>query len=162
DPSNKMVPYSPPLPSLVARHGISWNSFFALSDALLRIYERAKIPALRKRAVELCTKWVLERQEQSGDWAGIFPPMLNGVIALTLQGYALDSGPVRKGMEAIEKFAWEDEEGFRIQACVSPVWDTVLSTIALVDAGVLPQDKRLEGAIDWIKERQLLVGHGDW
>ena len=162
NPSQKKIPYSPPLPVLVRRHGISWTSLFGLGDSLVRAYERIGVPALRKRALERCTQWILDRQEKSGDWAGIFPPMLNSVIALLLQGYDPNSEPVKKGLEAIDNFAWEDFEGLRIQACVSPVWDTVLSAISLVDSGTEPGDKRLERAMAWVKERQLNVEYGDW
>jgi squalene-hopene/tetraprenyl-beta-curcumene cyclase len=88
--------------------------------------------------------------------------MINGVIALWLQGYGLDSEPVRKGLEAIEEFSWEDADGLRIQACESPVWDTALSTIALIDSGTDRERDELRGAARWVLDRQLLVGHGDW
>ena len=89
--------------------------------------------------------------------------MINGVLSLTLRGYTLDSDPVRKGIEAIERFAWKDTNGFRIQACVSPVWDTALSTIALCDSGsVNPDDPRLKHAMEWIANEQILEDYGDW
>ena len=86
----------------------------------MKTYERVSVPAIRKRALDRCTQWILDRQETSGDWAGIFPPMLNSIIALTLQGYEQDSDPVKKGLQAIESFAWEDDEGLRIQAVIPP------------------------------------------
>lgn len=70
---------------------------------------------------------------------------------------------MRLGLEAVERSAWQDKGGKRIQACVSPVWDTVLTTIALCDAGLLSQtNEHLTRAVDWIKDRQLLGREGDW
>jgi squalene-hopene/tetraprenyl-beta-curcumene cyclase len=88
--------------------------------------------------------------------------MMNGVIALTLQGYTLDSDPVRKGIEAIHRFAWEDESGYRIQACNSPIWDTALGTIGMIDSKADPSDPRFEKAMTWVLKHQILVEHGDW
>jgi squalene-hopene/tetraprenyl-beta-curcumene cyclase len=167
DPADKRIPYAPSLSELIVktmkREGSRWRTLFAAADRFLKFYEkRGKSFRVRAFALKKCESWILEHQEKSGDWAGIFPPMVNSVLALTLQGYALDSDPVKRGIEAIDRFAWEDELGYRIQACVSPVWDTALAAIGLVDAGVEGSDAKLKGAIDWILERQLVVEYGDW
>lgn len=162
NPRRKKVSYAEPVLDVARRDGIGWKTLFGLVDAFLRSYERVKIKALRGRAIDRCTEWILEHQEGSGDWAGIFPPMINGVIALTLQGYGPESEAIRKGLEAIERFSWEDECGMRIQACESPVWDTALSSIALLDTGVERARAELRGAVDWVLKRQILVDYGDW
>jgi squalene-hopene/tetraprenyl-beta-curcumene cyclase len=84
------------------------------------------------------------------------------MIALLLEGYGADSRPIKKGLQAMNNFAWEDEEGLRIQACVSPVWDTALSSISLMDCGVSQTSPSLKGAVKWILDRQLNVDYGDW
>jgi squalene-hopene/tetraprenyl-beta-curcumene cyclase len=162
NPRDKRVPYSSSVLDLTMKHGLGWKAVFGTADVLLRVYERTKVGALRDRALQQCTRWILDRQEETGDWAGIFPPMINSILALTLQGYGLESEPVRKGLEAIENFSWEDKDGFRIQACQSPVWDTALSAISLIDSGVDRARESLQGAVRWVLERQLLVDYGDW
>lgn len=162
NPKRKNVPYSESLPSVFWGHGPGWRLLFTLADRALRVYEPRRFGPLRRRALERCTEYVLSRQEDTGDWGGIFPPMLNGVLALTLQGFGLDSEPVRKGLAALEAFSWEDPEGYRIQACVSPVWDTVLSVIALIDCGVPREDSRLKAAMKWVVDRQVREPCGDW
>ncbi|KAL1863145.1 hypothetical protein Daus18300_008138 [Diaporthe australafricana] len=117
---------------------------------------------LRQFARQQCVKWILEHQEKSGDWAGIIPPMHAGVQALLLERLSIGSEPVRGGIEAIERFTCQDGQGKRLQACVSPVWDTVLMVRGLCDAGVASDDPRLQKAVDWIKGRQLLGPEGDW
>lgn len=118
--------------------------------------------SLRDYALKKSEEWILRHQEEDGDWAGIFPPMVNGVIALCLNGHGLDSPPVKKGLQAIERFGIDDEEGFRIQACVSPVWDTVLSLIGFLDCGFDAHDSRFTKAVNWVRNEQILVDHGDW
>jgi squalene-hopene/tetraprenyl-beta-curcumene cyclase len=166
DSKDKEIPYSSSLTKVLLEHGLSWRTVFTAADSLLRLYERGKVDRLRELALNRCEKWVLDHQEPGGDWAGIFPPMINGVLALTLRGYPLDSDPVKKGIEAIERFGWIDQTGFRIQACVSPVWDTALSTVALCDSTHSEvhskSDPRLKRAMDWIMNEQILVDYGDW
>ena len=166
DPSRKHVPYRPSLAATLLREGPGWKVFFNASDALLRGYDALRhagpLPRLRQRALRECERWVVEHQEASGDWGGIFPPMLNGVLSLHLAGHALDSGPVRRGLEAIEHFGILDGEGFRIEACQSPVWDSALSLIALADSGQDGRDPRLERVRRWIEGKQILDEHGDW
>jgi squalene-hopene/tetraprenyl-beta-curcumene cyclase len=160
------VPYRESIVDSLRKHGPGWRSFFVASDLLLRSHERLRrlppLAAVRANAVKECMRWILERQEPSGDWAGIFPPMLNGVLALVAEGYALDSDPVRRGLEAIERFSIDDAEGFRIEACQSPVWDTILSLIGLLDAGADPADPRLVAARRWVEGMQLTNEWGDW
>lgn len=166
DPAQKRVAYRESVFGTLRRHGPGWKAFFNASDVLMRAYEAASglgpLRAVRARALRACEQWILEHQEKTGDWGGIFPPMLNGVLALRLQGYALDAEPVRRGLAAIEGFSRSDAEGFRIEACQSPVWDTILSLIGLVDAGANPADPRLVAARRWVEALQLFGEHGDW
>lgn len=156
EPSKKHVTYN-----MRASNDLTASIFVAI-DTLIHYTRGMKYNPLRPYARRQCVEWILSRQEKTGDWAGIFPPMHFGVLALLLEGFSLQDEPVRKGLEAIERFAWEDQNGKRIQSCVSPVWDTVLMTIGLCDAGMLRDDENLRRAIDWVKQRQLLGQEGDW
>jgi len=166
EPGRKDVPYRASVLDTLRREGAGWKAFFSAGDALLRAHERARdfplLSDLRARALRECERWVLERQEASGDWAGIFPPMLNGVLALHVAGHPLESDPVRRGLEAIEHFGILDGEGFRIEACQSPVWDSALSLIGLADSGHDGADPRLAAVRAWIERKQILDEHGDW
>jgi squalene-hopene/tetraprenyl-beta-curcumene cyclase len=166
NPKNKRIPYSEPLLSVLRATGASWKSFFTATDPLLRGYEMlrerrgGKLAALRRHAVRRCEEWVLERQEQGGDWAGIFPPMVNGVLALYANGRKPEDESLKRLLEAIERFTIEDEAGFRVEPCQSPVWDTILMMVALLDAGL--GDETLETSRAWITKLQVLCDRGDW
>ncbi len=166
DPATKRVPYRPSVPATLWREGPGWKAFFNASDAVLRAHDAVRgigpLRGLRARALRACEAWVLAHQEATGDWGGIFPPMLNGVLALVLQGHALDSDPVRRGLAALEAFSISDAEGFRVEACQSPVWDSILALIGLLDAGAAPADPRVVAATRWIEARQLTDARGDW
>lgn len=166
DPSNKNLPYSEPITRVIAKTGASWASFFTGADLFLRGYEAitarvgGPMKKLRKYALAKCEEWILERQEHNGDWGGIQPPMLNGILALYLNGFSVEKGPLALGLEAMERFSYEDEAGFRVEACQSPVWDTILMMIGLVDSGCV--DASLSRPRAWIEDKQILVKRGDW
>ena len=132
---------------------------FTVVDKVINQLGGLRTFPLRTYARQQCIKWILEHQEAAGDWAGIFPPMHTGLLALKLEGFGTTDSCMIRGLEAVERFAWQDKEGGkRMQACVSPVWDTILMSIALCDTG---NAERLVKAIHWVKSRQLLVP-GDW
>ncbi|OQE42414.1 hypothetical protein PENCOP_c004G02739 [Penicillium coprophilum] len=161
DCTNKNVPYGLPLWDLMSQGEFTGLAFGVLDKVLSQLNGLRSVPLLRAYARKQCMKWILERQEKSGDWAGIFPPMHASMYAFTLEGYKLEDDPVRLGFQALERFAWEDENGKRIQACVSPVWDTALMTIGLCDA-MSPNKQTIDQALKWIRARQLLEPRGDW
>ncbi|OOG00840.1 hypothetical protein ASPCADRAFT_511717 [Aspergillus carbonarius ITEM 5010] len=161
NPTNKNVPYGSSFWELLSQRDIPGLAFTVVDKLLYQLDGLRSIPLLRSYARRQCMKWILERQEPSGDWAGIFPPMHASVYAFVLEGYKLDDLPVRLGIQAIENFAWEDEKGKRIQPCVSPVWDTALMSIGLCDA-MSHDQQTLDRAITWIRNRQLLEPRGDW
>lgn len=160
DPSNKIVPYSPAMTKSEGRHPVTLG--FTMLDKLLYRLGGLKRQPWRGRARRRCVRWILKHQEHEGDWAGIIPPMHAGIQALLLEGYTLQDDVVRRGIEAVERFTWEDHRGKRLQSCISPVWDTVLMTRSLCDAGVNSRDVRLQNASRWIRSKQLLGPQGDW
>lgn len=166
DPSNKSIPYAEPLTTVLRKTGASWSTFFTAVDRVLVGYEsllkheKSPVGRLRAKALAKCEEWMLERQEHNGDWGGIFPPMLNTVLALHLLGYPTNDGPLALGLEAIERFTVSDPGGFRVEPCQSPVWDTVLMMIGLLDSGSTDPD--LARVRDWLAALQILEDRGDW
>lgn len=160
DATHKMIPYITSYTELFKSDGIAFT--FAVVDKILILLGGLRKFLLRDYSRRKCMNWILEHQEESGDWAGIFPSMHLGLLALVLEGYSPTDSPVRRGLEAVERFVWQDCKGKRVQASVSPVWDTVLMVIGLCDAGVSGKDKHLIKAMEWLKDRQQLEAKGDW
>jgi squalene-hopene/tetraprenyl-beta-curcumene cyclase len=135
-------------------------------DKVLHRYEGMAAGSWPKRlirgaALREAERWIVARQEADGSWGGIQPPMVYSTIALTLQGYPLDHPVVAAALSGLERFTLDDEAGRRIEACQSPIWDTALAVIALVDAGVAPDDPVVEAAVDWLVDKEVTVV-GDW
>jgi len=133
-------------------------------DKALHYYERSQIwPKKMSRSVALreAERWILARQEADGSWGGIQPPMVYSTIALVLRGYSLDHPAVAAALRGLEAFTVNDDQGRRIEACQSPVWDTALAITALLDAGTTPDDPSVKGACDWLLDEEVTV-MGDW
>jgi squalene-hopene/tetraprenyl-beta-curcumene cyclase len=161
----KHLPYADSLLRVAYETGASWGTFFTAADRVLHGYERVQslggpFRKLRARALAAAETWMLERQEPNGDWAGIFPPMLNVVLALYASGRALSDPAMARGLEALERFGVHDDAGYRVEPCQSPVWDTILMAIGLLDTG--DRGPHVAKAIDWVVERQIFAQHGDW
>ena len=140
---------------------LTWKNFFIGADHLIKIYESSPIRPFKKRAIAAAERWILEHQEQTGDWGGIQPAMLNSILALHCLGYANDHPAVAKGLEALANFCIEDDNCIVLQSCVSPVWDTALALVALQEAGVPTDHPSLVKAAQWLLDLEVRR-KGDW
>lgn len=140
---------------------LTLKNFFIGLDHLLKIYEASPIRFFKKTATEKAEKWILEHQESSGDWGGIQPAMLNSILALNCLGYANDHPAVAKGLDALVNFCIEDDETLLLQSCISPVWDTALTVLAMQEAGVPDDHPSMVKAAHWLLDREVRI-RGDW
>jgi squalene-hopene/tetraprenyl-beta-curcumene cyclase len=147
-----------------------WSATFGGLDRGLHAYERhahgaAPVRAVRRAAIRRCAEWIIARQERDGCWGGIQPPWVYSLIALHLLGYQLDHPVIKRGLSGLERFTITEDtqEGpvRRMEACQSPVWDTVLAMIALSDAGLPADHPALTRAASWVLEEEI-AGPGDW
>lgn len=141
--------------------GDFWSRMFVVLDWALRHYERRPVGPLRRRALRSAERWIVERQERDGSWGGIQPPWVWSIVALRALGYPLDHPVLERAFDGLDRFTVEDEKGRRLEACQSPVWDTALAAIALLDAGLPPEHEAVEQAAEWLAGREVLV-RGDW
>ena len=165
----------------------AWAAVFGGLDRVLHTYERrarsssprpgrrlrrrpatpgaAPVRVVRRAAIRRCAEWIIARQEADGCWGGIQPPWVYSLIALRLLGYGLDHPVMRRGLAGLDRFTITEDspEGpvRRMEACQSPVWDTVLAMIALADAGLPAGHPALTRAADWLLAEEI-AGPGDW
>ena len=130
-------------------------------DRALRFYERRPIGPLRRKALDAAERWIVERQEADGSWGGIQPPWVWSMIALHARGYGLDHPVQKLALAGLDTFTIDDEAGRRLEACQSPVWDTALAVIALLDAGLPADHPALVRAGEWLVGREVKT-RGDW
>ncbi len=151
------------------QHRVTWRrsatlleNLFAVLDRIMKLYYRLPLPwLLRVIALEKAEAWILEHQEESGDWAGIQPPMLNSLLALKCLGHKLEHKAMRRGLAALESFTLSENGRTWLQSCISPVWDSALAVRALVSAGLQPDHPALVKATSWLLAQQIFKP-GDW
>ena len=103
----------------------AWRNFFLRGDHALKLISKLGWRPMRKRALEEAERWMLERIGEGSDGlATVFPAMLNALIALRALGYATTHPVYLKAMKDFRGLFVDDPKDFRIQPCLSPVWDT--------------------------------------
>ena len=110
-----------------ARTARGWGKVFDTLDRALHVYEKRPVRPLRRAALRRAAEWIIARQEADGCWGGIQPPWVYSLMALHELGYGLDHPIIRRGLAGLDRFTIQDEKGRRLEACQSPVWDTVLA-----------------------------------
>ena len=140
----------------------AWRNFFLRGDHALKIISKLGWRPMRKRALEEAERWMRERISDGSDGlAAVFPAMLNAMIALRALGYSTSHPVFAKAMDDFRGLFVDDPEDFRIQPCLSPVWDTAINTIALAESGLPPEHPSLQKAATWLLEKEVRV-RGDW
>ncbi|HIK03129.1 MAG TPA: squalene--hopene cyclase [Trichormus sp. M33_DOE_039] len=138
-----------------------WSDLFLTLDAGFKFAESLNFIPFREEGIKAAEQWILERQEATGDWGGIIPAMLNSMLALRCLDYDPNDPIVERGLQAIDNFAIETEDSYRVQPCVSPVWDTAWVIRAFVESGIAPDHPAIVKAGEWLLQKQIL-DYGDW
>jgi squalene-hopene/tetraprenyl-beta-curcumene cyclase len=138
---------------------------FRRLDRALHAYERLPVKPGRETALRRAAEWVVAHQEADGCWGGIQPPWVYSLMALHTLGYPLDHPVLERGLAGWERFTVHEDSPDGpvrwIEACQSPVWDTVLALVALGDAGVPPDHPAMCRAADWVLNEEIRH-RGDW
>src|SRR5437763_10274155 len=87
--------------------------------------------------------------------------MLNCLIALRSLGYSKTNPVYAKAEKDFAGLFVNDPDDFRIQPCLSPVWDTAITIISLADSGLAPEHPALQKAAEWLVNKEVRI-RGDW
>jgi len=140
----------------------TWRNFFLRLDDTLKFLQPLRIRPLRRRALEEAERWMLERIGEGSDGlATVFPAMLNCLIALRALGYSKTNPIYAKAEKDFARLFVDDPEDFRIQPCLSPVWDTAITIISLAESGLPSEHPALQKAADWLVNKEVRI-RGDW
>ena len=150
-------------PTKVPHHKTSGlKQFFILIDRCLKFIERNGFLPLRQAALSVAERWMLERiGDGCSGLAAIFPAMLNSMIALRCIGYSPDHPTYRKAEADFRELFVDDEQGFRIQPCFSPVWDTAITLASLARSGISQYHLASRKAVQWLLSQEVRIA-GDW
>ncbi|MDH4127456.1 MAG: squalene--hopene cyclase [Spirochaetota bacterium] len=140
---------------------ISLENILLQMTKAAKLLEKASPEILDKVAIKKARDWILQHQDESGDWGGIYPAIQYSIMALRVLGYTNDCPEVRKGLEALNRFQIETENEIMLSACTSPVWDTAWTTYALACCGNSFEHPVMNKAINWLYSQQIFR-EGDW
>ncbi|WP_198243503.1 squalene--hopene cyclase [methane-oxidizing endosymbiont of Gigantopelta aegis] len=141
----------------------SWlNKAFLALDQLGRLTEPFIPKKMRQKAIDKALNWFTERLNGEDGLGGIFPAMVNAYEAMLLLGMPHDHPNVVIARKAIDKLLVINENDAYCQPCLSPVWDTALTALALQESNKANNQAALSQAYDWLKSKQLIDQPGDW
>ena len=138
------------------------NGVFIALDKIGRLCEPLIPGWVRRRAIGRAEAFVIERLNGRDGLGGIFPAMVNAYEMLAELGYRADHPYRVQTRAAIDGLLVETPTAAYCQPCLSPVWDTGLSCLALQVAVGDPNDASVCRGLDWLAPRQLLDEPGDW
>jgi squalene-hopene/tetraprenyl-beta-curcumene cyclase len=140
----------------------SWRNFFLTMDDVFKFLRPLGIQPVRRRALEEAERWMVERIGEGSDGlATVFPAMLNCLIALRALGYSTQNPVYQKAAKDFAELFVDDPEDFRIQPCLSPVWDTAINMISLAESGLPAEHPALQKAANWLTGKEVRI-RGDW
>jgi squalene-hopene/tetraprenyl-beta-curcumene cyclase len=143
----------------------TWKNFFLGWDRSLKFLDTLPWKPFRRAALKKAEAWIIERNGEGCDGLGaIFPSMMYTIMVLKTLGYSEDHPVVRKARAEFERLEVHDEERdeFRMQPCLSPIWDCAITAFALVESGVAADDPRVQKAGEWIISKEVKDFRGDW
>ena len=141
---------------------LSWPNFFLICDRILKILHSLPWKPWKRAAVTRAEAWMTKRMGEGSDGlAAIFPAMLNSLITLKTLHYSSEHPLYVKAKQDFAGLFVDDPQDFRIQPCLSPVWDTAINLVALLESGVNPQDPKIQRALAWLATKEVRTP-GDW
>jgi squalene-hopene/tetraprenyl-beta-curcumene cyclase len=139
----------------------AWGLGFAVLDKVLHVAEPFFPARTRASAIEKAMAFVRHRLNGEDGFGAIYPSIAYTLMMFKIMDVPEDHPDMIAARAAFAKLMADNgEEGF-CQPCLSPIWDTVLSAHALMEA--LPETSRpAEQALDWLIPHQVLDLKGDW
>ena len=138
------------------------NSLFLLFDMVGRCLEPLIPGGMRRHAMKRAEAWIVEHLNGVDGLGAIFPAMVNALQAFSCLGYPKDHPYRVSAKRAIDNLLVIREETAYCQPCVSPVWDSVWSSLAVYEADRGKLSEHTLRVLDWLKERQVRNKAGDW
>ncbi len=147
---------------LVNPTGAALGNVFLALDRVLRVVTPLFPEYWKRKSQDRAVAFFTERLNGVEGLGGIFPAMANAVMVFHTLGYADDDPTYVQAKEAVRRLlVFAGDSGY-CQPCLSPVWDTALAALALMEADEPEDGPALRKAAEWLAEHQVLDVDGDW
>ena len=127
-----------------------WGKVFVLVDRAAHAYARRPVGLLRRQALRTAERWIVERQERDGSWGGIQPPWVWSIVALHALGYPLDHPVLARALDGPRQLHDRGRRGPPARGLPVAGLGHGAAVIALLDAGVDPDDPAIVRACEWL------------
>ncbi|RHZ67372.1 putative squalene-hopene-cyclase [Aspergillus thermomutatus] len=116
---------------------------------------------LRRYALYRSVEFILETIREMGGVGHLARPLHMAMLALKLEGYSVQSCPLRTGLDYLEHLVYEDEAGKRILSVNTTVCDSSLMITGLGDAGIPLDSPWLRKSLQWLQSLSLSDGNNN-
>ncbi|TAN53284.1 MAG: squalene--hopene cyclase [Methylococcaceae bacterium] len=133
-----------------------------------RLFEPLFTKKMRESAIQKAFAWFEPRLNGEDGLGAIFPAMVNAYEAMDAIGIPADDPRRVTAKRAIEKLlVIQDENTVYCQPCVSPIWDTALTALAMQEVIACDDHATTKTAIthslQWLADQQIAAdAPGDW
>ena len=132
---------------------------FSLIDKTLRIIKPFFPKKIKQISINKAKNFIINRLNGINGLGAIFPAMTNCPIALNLlelkKEYEISLNSVKNLITHKKNYSY-------CQPCFSPVWDTGLNGLSLLESGMTLKDPAIQKACKWLEKKQILKVKGDW
>ncbi|MFL2679459.1 MAG: squalene--hopene cyclase [Alphaproteobacteria bacterium] len=133
------------------------GKLFLLIDKFARFFFPKFISKNFKRnCTEKAYEWILERLNGKDGLGGIFPAMVNALIALNLDSKDRFSNQIKICQNSLKNLLIEKKSHAYCQPCLSPIWDTGWMSHVLLEKG-----EKVDDIAEWFLKKEI-KNKGDW
>ena len=111
----------------------------------------------KKKCIEDVYSWTLDRLNGEDGLGGIFPAMVNALIALQIDEKQRFKKQIEICKKSINRLIVENKNDAYCQPCVSPVWDTGWMGHVLMEKG----NENVKDIVTWFLKKEIKI-NGDW
>ena len=134
-----------------------YSSLFLVLDKMARfVFQNFVSNNYKKKCIDNIYKWVSLRLNGVDGLGGIFPAMVNALIAFKIDEENRYEKKIEICKQAIENLVVEKKEFAYCQPCLSPVWDT-----GWMGHVLLEQNENVDDLVTWFLNKEIKSA-GDW
>lgn len=133
-----------------------WSLFFLFLDSILRKVHNFFPKRNKEKSIEDAYLWILKRLNGKDGLGGIFPAMVNALIALSIEDRNDYKEEIKIARKAIDNLLIIKSKEAYCQPCLSPIWDT-----GWVGQALIENNQNIEHIINWLLKKEINIT-GDW
>ncbi len=166
NPRGVHIPELFTIPAEQERHYFRSHSLlshvFLVLDKMGRAIEPLIPKKIRRRALAKAEQWFTARLNGEDGLGAISPAIMNSYMALLELGYPHGHDYCDRPAARVANYWSMHPEWAYCQPCLSPIWDTALSALALQSEGSERSRRAAAHALNWLLPLQILEGPADW